>query len=295
MLTSLYRRIVPIKTRTILYNIFLGKILFIVRHFNILLRGKFTYLFNFILPKTEKNQIFAFFGKYGITSYPYNYKLEYDTLPINVYFDIESNLHYVLHNEKKLYFPEFYSDEKIIKDYKDLLIEQDIRSAHRYVKSYNELTGKTLLDVGSAEGIFALDTIEIIKNAIVFECEDHWLKPLNATFAPWHHKVTFVKKYVGNKTKGNFITIDDYFSNQPQSNIFIKMDIEGAERKALEGATNILMNSNNIQLAICTYHRENDPEYIANLMIKYGYSIEFTEGFMYWNKRLSKGVIRCIK
>jgi hypothetical protein len=73
------------------------------------------------------------------------------------------------------------------------------------------------------------------------------------------------------------------------------MDIEGAERKALEGAELTLKNSNNIQLAVCTYHCKNDPEFIADLMIKNGYSIEFSEGFMFWKQRLSKGVIRCIK
>ncbi len=295
MLTSLYRRIVPNKARSILYNFFLGELLFIKRNFKTLFRGKITYLFGFLMKKSEKNQIYSFIGKHGITSYPYKYKLEYDVISIKVYFDKGLNLPYVIHNNNKLYFPEFYSEEKIIKDYKALLIEQDIRSAHRYVKSHYELDGKTLLDVGSAEGVFALDTIDIVKLAIIFECEDYWLKPLKATFAPWLHKVTFVKKYVGDKTDDEFITIDDYFSHKPQNNIFIKMDIEGAERKALEGATSTLKNSTNIQLAVCTYHCKNDPEYIADLMIKNGFSTEFSEGFMFWKHRLSKGVIRCIK
>lgn len=253
------------------------------------------YFFGFMLPKKEKNQLYAFIGKHGITSYPYKYSLEYSSLQINVNFDQNLNLRYVIHNSNKLYFPEFFSDEKIIKDYKALLIEQDIRSAHRYVRSYNDLAGKTLLDVGSAEGIFALDTINLTKKVIIFECEDYWLKPLHATFAPWLHKVEFVKKYVGDKTENEFITIDDFFLHAPQNDIFIKMDIEGAERKALEGAASTLRNSTNIQLAVCTYHCENDPEYIADLMIKNGFNIEFSDGFMFWKKRLSKGLIRCIK
>lgn len=295
MLSELYRRLIPLKTRERVYNNFLGQVLFIKRNFKTLLRGKLTYTFGFLFKKTEKNKIYAFIGKHGITSYPYNFKLEYDALAINIFYDAEFNLHYVIHSDKKLFFPDFYSKEKIVKDYKDLIIEQDIRSAHRYVKSYHELSGKTLLDVGSAEGIFALDTIDVTKNVIIFECEDHWLKPLNATFAPWLHKVKFEKKYVGNKTEGNFITIDDYFLQKPQNNIFIKMDIEGAERIALEGANNTLKNSKNIQLAICTYHCENDPDYIANQLANNGFSIEFTEGYMFWNKRISKGVIRGIK
>ena len=48
--------------------------------------------------------------------------------------------------------------------YKGLLIEQDERSAHRYVVSYSDLRNKVLLDIGAAEAIFALDTIEYVNH-----------------------------------------------------------------------------------------------------------------------------------
>jgi hypothetical protein len=204
-------------------------------------------------------------------------------------------LPYVIHESKKLYFPEFCTDEKVVKDYRALLIERDVRSAHRYVKDYNDLKGRTLLDVGAAEGIFSLDTIELTEHAIIFECEEHWLKPLKATFAPWSDKVSFVKKYVGNISEGNFITIDEFLSTRIKKDLFIKMDIEGAERKALEGAEHTLRTGKNIQLAVCTYHRPGDPEYMAKLLTSYGYSVEFSDGLLYWKKRVSKGVIRCKK
>ena len=80
--------------------------------------------------------------------------------------------------------------------YKGLLIEQDRRSAHRYVGSYEELRGKTLLDIGAAEAIFTLDTIEYINHAYLFECDEAWVEALNATFTPWKDKITIVRKYV---------------------------------------------------------------------------------------------------
>lgn len=292
MLANLYRKLIPLSIRSFIYNIILGKIVFFIRHFKVISRSKFTCLFSFIMPKTEENRVYAFMGKHGLTSYPYKYMLEYKKKEINVETDTKLNLPYVIHNNRKLYFPDFYTAEKTIKDYKALITEQDIRSSHRYVRSYDELNGKTLLDIGSAEGIFALDTIELVDRVYIFECEDFWLKPLHATFAPWEHKVTFIKKYIGDKTSGVFMTIDDFLKDLPKDNLFLKMDIEGAERPALHGAIETLKKGKNIQLAVCTYHREGDPEYVSNFLSEFGYTNEFSEGLMYWNKRLSKGVIR---
>src|SRR4051812_35551832 len=224
MISDLYRKLLPLSTRTFIYDSFLGEIVFLVRNFKVIAKSKFTFLFSSLLPKTEGNKAFAFIGRHGITSYPYNYSLEYQSLKIKVERDLKQNLPYVNHEGKKLYFPEFYKEEKVIKDYRALLIEKDARSAHRYVKDYNDLKNRTLLDVGAAEGIFSLDTIELTSHVIIFECEEHWLKPLKATFALWQHKVTFVKKYVGNKSEGNFITIDEFLSDRAKEALFIKMD-----------------------------------------------------------------------
>ena len=276
-----------------MYDLFSGKIVFLVRNLRFITRSKFTWAFSFLMPQNEINKAYSFIGKHGITSYPHEYSLEYKKMEINVEHDVEKNLPFVLHNNRRLYFPEFYTVEKVKKDYRALLIEQDLRSAHLYVHSYDELQNRTLLDVGAAEGIFSLDTIEYTKGVILFECLEHWQKPLRATFDKWADKVTFVKKYVGNKSTGDFITIDEFLSGTEKRDLFIKMDIEGAERQALEGAKTTLQTGKNIQLSVCTYHRKGDSEYIDNLMKQMGYSTEFSQGLMYWGKRLSKGLIRC--
>lgn len=295
MLASLYRKIVPLSARQVIYDFFLGEIVFFSRNLGVIVKSKLTFLFYPFLPKTENNKVFSFMGRYGLTSYPYPYMLEYRSMEIKVERDEKNNLPFVMHQGKRLYFPETFSEEKVRKDYRALRIEQDERAAHRYVRSYDELKGRTLLDIGAAEGIFSLETIELTEKVILFEYVDYWLKPLQATFEPWKEKVVLVKKYVGHKSENNFITIDEYLAGQSYKNLFLKMDIEGAERIALEGAEQTLKNSTNIQLAVCTYHRIGDPEYIAGLLEARGFSCEFSEGLMYWNKRVSKGVVRARK
>lgn len=295
MITSLYRKLFPLSVRTAIYDLFLGRIIFTLRNSKVITKSKFIYAFNSFLPKTEENSAYTFIGRHGITSYPHAYSLSYRNLEVAVIKDQEKNLHYVSHHGRRLYFPEKFSVEKIQRDYRALLIEQDERSAHRYVRSYDELRGRVLLDVGAAEGIFSLDTIELTSHVYLFECMEYWQKPLQATFSAWPDKVTIVKKYVGDKATGEYVTLDDFFATKDKSKLFIKMDIEGAERLALQGAKGILKSSRDIQLSVCTYHRPGDPEYFKALFEQDGFETEFSEGMMYWNKRVSKGLIRAKK
>lgn len=291
MLLQLYRKLIPLYFRQKMYDWLVGDVVFFFRHFSVILNAKARHWFRFAFPASDRNMALAFIGKHGITSYPYPYMLEYRNRAVEVLVDLERQLPYVMHNGHKLFFPKGHTTPRIEKDYRALITEQDPRSAHRYVKSYDELKGKTLLDVGAAEGIFSLDTIELTHHTILFECVDYWQPALEATFAPWRNKVTIVKKFVGDKTHNNYISLDDFLGNDP-NNLFLKMDIEGAERLALAGASRLLKESKNMQLAICTYHRPGDPEFMDHLLRQNGFATEFTDGLMYWNKRLSKGLIR---
>jgi hypothetical protein len=295
MLTQLYRKLIPLSFRTILYEAFVGQALYFFRNFRVIAKSRFIYWFNRMLPKTEENLAWRFMGKYGLTAYPYEYMLEYKNQDIHVVSDEVLGLPYVMHNNKRLYFQPGYNKNKIIKIYRELITEQDTRSSHRYVKSYDELKGKTLLDIGSAEGIFALDTVELSDHVYLFECDKLWIRPLEATFAPWHEKVSIIEKYISDKTEGTNMKLDDFLADKPKGNLFLKMDIEGAEKSALAGASETLKSAENIQLAICTYHVKDDPESISSMMASLGYSYEFTDGLMYWSRRLSKGLIRCFK
>jgi hypothetical protein len=295
MIGKIYRAVLPSKLRAFIYNAFLGKLVFLLRNFSTHLKSKFIYAFGSFLPKTEYNEAMRFIGKNGITSYPYPYRLKYEHIPVLVELDELKGLRYVLHNGRKLYFPTNYSDEKVVVLYRSLLTEQDENCAHRYVKSYEELKGMTLLDIGSAEGIFALDTIELTEKVYLFECEKFWIQALNATFEPWAHKVEIIEKYVGDQVKGIYTTIDSFLDGKNNNHVFLKMDIEGAEKPALKGCVNTLKNGKGVRCAVTTYHRPEDPEEIDAFFKALGYQTEFTKGMLFWGKRLSKALIRAEK
>ena len=82
----------------------------------------------------------------------------------------------------------------------------------------------------------------------------------------WHmtNRYKFVSGAFGNSKfseEGDEITntfgIDDFFAEKPDKPTFIKMDIEGSERLAIDGASTIL-KVNKPKLAICVYHSIKD-------------------------------------
>ena len=293
MIASIYRKVVPSSLRDKIYKVVLGDLMFFIRNSEAYFKGFFLNLFGWMLPKTEKRQAYAFIGRHGIVSCPGEFMLKYRNTKINVFRDEDKNMSYVMHNGRKLFFPDRYSEQQLITLYRSLITEQDPESAHRYVVSYDELKDRTLLDIGSAEGIFSLDTIEYVKHVYMFECEEFWIEALNNTFEPWKDKVTIVRKYVGDKSENNFITIDDFMKDKSVDQLFLKMDIEGAEKSALKGAHHTLSTGKNNKLAVCVYHRDEDPAFISSSMQSLGYKTEFTNGYIYWANRLSKGVVRC--
>lgn len=102
---------------------------------------------------------------------------------------------------------------------------------------------------------------------------------LELTFKPYMQKVVFVPKYLSDEDTENSITLDT--AVQGSKIDFIKMDIEGAESKALLGGINTLQNSM-ARLSVCTYHRKRDMEYVSFILKSLGYEIELTEGYMFF-------------
>ena len=178
--------------------------------------------------------------------------------------------------------------------YRGLLIEQDQRSAHRYVDSYEELKGKTLLDIGAAEGIFTLDTIDYIDHAYLFECDENWIEALEATFAPWKDKITIVRKYVSDVDDDSNITLDTFFQSKVRSidNLFFKMDIEGYERKALKGAAHILGHGQLIGGSVCIYHLHDDKKVIESELKNFNLKTSIQPGYLYFEKEMRSAIIR---
>jgi hypothetical protein len=287
IITKLYRKWVPQKVRDQLNDLGLGQLLRNLRNIPAWGKGVWIWVFSPLFPKNEYYDAYRFVGRHGVTFYPFKSNINIKLVNICLW----GGDWHVIHNGKKLFFAKRDANyTKVL--YRSLLIEQDTNSPHRYVNSYDELDGKILLDVGAAEGIFALDVIERVKKVYIFECGNEWIEPLKKTFQPWKEKVEFVHKYVSNIDNDSCITLDTFFKDKENDNLFIKMDIEGEELNALYGAQKLLKNGENISLAICTYHKDNDAEMISNLLTSLDYQCEFTPGFLLINSKLRKGVCR---
>ena len=259
-------------------------------------KGKLIYLFPYFYSEVEHIELYSFMGKYGFCHLPYPFTLNYTPEDVMIFFDETCQLPYVLHRDKRLYFPnEGYTKYQIQFAYNELNKEQDFASPHRYISNEKELSGKTLLDIGAAEGIFALDVIEYVKNASLFECEEKWIKPLMATFAPWRKKVHIYQKMVTGRDNDNEISLSYFFEDQQLDNVFIKMDIEGGEQAVLNASLDILTNFKSIELAVCTYHLVDDMEKIESLLSSLGYQCSYTDGYFYINRQFRKAVLRAYK
>ena len=258
------------------------------------IRAKSTFLFFPLFRKNEKNELYRFLGRYGLTPYPGKYSLKYRSMNIEPVFDESKQMYYIVHHDKKLYFPKSYDKKHIKKVYRCLQIEQDIDSPHRYIDNYKALKGKTVLDIGAAEGIFSLDTINITKSAYLFECNPVWIEALYATFEPWKEKVTIVPLYVMDKSGDNKVTLDEFIISHDLNDIFVKMDIEGAEYLALTGAKKIL-ERNDVALSVCTYHNPLDAEKVCSYLAQFGFNQSFSKGYLYCRKHMNKAIVRAQK
>ena len=160
--------------------------------------------------------------------------------------------------------------------------------------SYEELKGETLLDIGAAEAVFTLDTIDYIDRAYLFECDEAWIEALEATFVPWNDKIMIVRKYVSDVDDDNNITLDTFFQDEgrPIDNLFLKMDIEGYERKALKGAVHILKHGRQVGGSVCIYHLHDDKKVIESELKNFNLKTSVQPGYLYFEKKMRSAIIR---
>jgi hypothetical protein len=237
-----------------------------------------------------------------IAVFPYDFQDEYIAGSIEVFRNPDNNLPYVMHHGKRLYFKRRWGIKKIRHLYNLLSKEQDVRSAHRYLAgAFTFEKGEILVDAGVAEGNFALDVVEKASKLILFEADREWIEPLQATFAPWRDKVQIINKFVGNFTDSEHIRIDDIVLPD-EVPVFLKIDVEGAEKQLIEGCRNLLANQRKIKVAIATYHQQNDGKEFSDLFNELGFNLGFSAGFMlfFYDKRMRepyfrRGLMRAVK
>lgn len=188
-------------------------------------------------------------------------------------------MYYVDFKNKKLFFPKGTSKKTIIRYCNGIFEEQDPSSPHSYLsEEFNINENSIIADIGAAEGNFSLSIIDKVKKVYIFEADNVWTKALKKTFEPWQDKVEFVFAKVSNKNEKGYISLDEFFKDKPFPN-FLKLDVEGSENCVLKGAENII-NQDNIQVAICTYHKYEDEKNFKTFFENKGYKTQFSNSYM---------------
>lgn len=248
----------------------------------------------------EKKEVYNYIRTNGLKVFPYSFTEKIDEKELMV--KSFSSFPYVEHFKRELYFPKEWNQNKVKRYYKSLLIEQLPESPHCYCNEKFQIeNNEILVDVGAAEGNFTIENIEKVKKVYLFEKNKIWIEPLNLTFEPYKDKIEIVQKYVGKENKGDFISLNSI--EELKSNpIFIKIDVDGAEREVLSGMENIFEYNKNVKVAICTYHNQNDANEFEEYFQKRGFKTSFSKGYMlfYYDKKIAppylrKGVLRAYK
>ena len=175
----------------------------------------------------------------------------------------------------------------------------------QYLDVFGPVDDEIIVDTGCYDGMTALRFLEWggskIKHIYSLEFDPANAVKCEETLKPYADRVTLVKKGAWDKdevmhvrtsgnagssiyTKGDtevyLTTIDNIVQDERVT--FIKMDIEGAELKALMGARNTIIK-NHPRLAICAYHKQSDlyelPEYILSLVPEYKFLLRHYDSY----------------
>ncbi|HEX2968891.1 MAG TPA: FkbM family methyltransferase [Bacteroidales bacterium] len=234
--------------------------------------------------------------------FPYDFNREYKKEYIEVHSDPDLKLKYVIHEGNRLYFRRGWSSMRIQRAWSELLREQDIRSPHRYLEDkFVPSPNDVVVDVGAAEGNFALSIIGKVKKIYLFENDRRWVEALKATFAPWKEKVEIINKYAGDKNDSSHVSLDSFFEAHEFPG-FIKIDVDGAEDHVLRGCNNIFQSGKPLKVALCTYHRNDDEKIFTTFLENVGFTVTPTRGYMihYYDKKmkapyLRRGLLRAVR
>lgn len=215
------------------------------------------------------------------TPLPFRWTLKYENLVPEVFMDNTHQRLYVIHQEKKLYYPRHFSKTQAIWATRSILKEQDPQSPHLYLTpNFQVEEGSIVVDAGVAEGNFALSVVEKAKKLYLIECDPEWIDTLKLTFAPWKEKVVFVDKFLAGSNSDSSITIDSLVPIADGEKYFIKMDIEGYEVEALSGARKLITSGNPVKMNVCTYHNPDDLTKIESILKEYGFTWQVSDGYI---------------
>jgi len=235
------------------------------------------------------------------TPLPFKWTLKYEKYLPEVFYSEINQRFYVKFDNKNLYYPKHFTKTQVIWATRSILKEQDQQSPHLYLtEQFQVEQGSIVVDAGVAEGNFALSVVENAKKLYLIECDPEWVATLKVTFEPWKDKVIFVEKFLSDKSDETSISIDDLLEADAHEKYFIKMDIEGYEKKALAGMKKLIAGSDQIKMDICTYHYPDDLTQIESIIKKYGFNWNVSTGYLLFfqlneEPRFRKALIRAQK
>lgn len=241
----------------------------------------------------ERKHVVGFVRQHGVSIFPYDFTRNYDKSAIAVHQDPGSGLKYVVQDNKRLYFKRKWSVSRIQRSFHDLSLEQDLQSPHRYLSdTFNLNQDDVVADCGAAEGNFSLTVIEKVSKVYLFESDPEWIEALEMTFKPWREKVEIVPKFVSDKNDAQHCTGDMFFLNRKVS--FLKIDVDGGERKLLKGLERVLHETKPLKIALCTYHQHDDYQEFTALLERSGFKVTPSSGYMifYYDKQLRAPFLR---
>jgi hypothetical protein len=229
---------------------------------------------------SELQEILEYISNNQLRMFNYSFYDEYYDSNFEVILDEQCGMYYGDYMGHKMYMSrKFDNREKAVLYFRNIVMEQDKRSPHCYLTNDFEIEQDSVgIDIGAAEGIFALSIIDRVKHIYLIEADGDWCEALQYTFREYQDKVTVLQTYASEKDSIDQKRLDTLFENKDID--FIKMDIEGAELSTLKGAINLLKN-NFPKLAVCTYHNANDNAIFRAWLENIGYnSLKNSRGYV---------------
>lgn len=230
----------------------------------------------------EFKAVVAYLKNHSLRVFPDTFMDRYNFRDVEVFRDDAKDLLWVKHEGHRLYFKRSYNVTTVKLLYNGLLAEQDPESPHRYTAQGFELKqGDVLMDVGSAEGIFTLSNITILKKVYLFEREPEWVEALEATFEPWRDQVEIISRFVSDVNDAENICIDTFLEGRQDLPTMVKIDVEGAEDRVLRGMEQTIQQCHP-DIALCTYHKQHDFNKFKAYLTERNYVTSTTKGLMFF-------------
>ena len=208
--------------------------------------------------------------------------------PVTAACDDATGLPFVRHHGRQLFFPKEWSLQKTASAYRQYIEVDNFlgegyarKAPHQYqADGFRVQAGDVVVDAGAAEGLFALDVMNLARRVYLIEPSSPWQAPLQATFAPFGEKAVCIFQAAAATEAAGRMRIATLLERDPAPGWFIKMDIEGDELAVLEDLVPRLPAKVTFRFACCVYHRQPDAERVQALFARHGFQTEFSDGYM---------------